>query len=146
MELSEARAAVNGGHIINSSPSLTELHLSLLLAPVSRVQKGPSFLKLSLKGIGTPVSKTRLLCNLTALAGLILKEALYLPELTLLAWSRAISSSLMSDSSFFLILRASAFALASASKEAWSESMARWWFLRVLSNSSTFSWIFLSIS
>ena len=50
-------------------------------------------------------------------------------ELALLAWSRAISSSLMSPSSFFLILRASAFARCSDSRLACIESIARTWFL-----------------
>uniref|UniRef100_A0A147BD09 Uncharacterized protein n=1 Tax=Ixodes ricinus TaxID=34613 RepID=A0A147BD09_IXORI len=66
--------------------------------------------------------------------------------LALLAWSSAISSSLMSLSSFFLRRRASALPLASASRLACIESRARWWFLRVFSNSSSFSWIRLSIS
>uniref|UniRef100_A0A2M4D1R7 Putative secreted protein n=1 Tax=Anopheles darlingi TaxID=43151 RepID=A0A2M4D1R7_ANODA len=66
--------------------------------------------------------------------------------LALLAWSSAISSSLMSASSFFFMRRASALPLASASSEACIESRARWWFLRVFSNSSSFSWMRRSIS
>merc|ERR1719474_672964 len=57
-------------------------------------------------------------------------------ELALLAWSSPISSSLISPSSFFLMRRASALALCSASREAPRDSIARWWFLRVLLNSS----------
>merc|ERR1712107_451137 len=67
-------------------------------------------------------------------------------ELALLAWSSPISSSLISPSSFFLMRRASALALCSASREAPRDSIARWWFLRVLLNSSSFSATLLSIS
>merc|ERR1719184_652310 len=67
-------------------------------------------------------------------------------ELALLAWSRPISSSLISPSRAFLTRRASPLAFCSASREADIDSMARAWFFLVLLNSSSFSATRLSIS
>merc|ERR1719206_1544754 len=67
-------------------------------------------------------------------------------ELALLAWSRPISSSLISPSRAFFTLRASPLAFCSASREADMDSMARAWFFLVLLNSSSFSATRLSIS
>merc|ERR1712184_207346 len=58
-------------------------------------------------------------------------------ELALFAWSRPISSSLISPSSCFLMRRASPLALCSASMEAPRDSMARAWFFLVMLNSSS---------
>lgn len=64
----------------------------------------------------------------------------------LFAWSRAISSSLISASNFFLTRNSSDLALVSESKVAWMLSMVCWWTLRWFSNSSSFSAILFSIS
>jgi hypothetical protein len=58
----------------------------------------------------------------------VLKGEQEMQGLTLLAWSKAISSSLISASNFFFSLSASALPFASASKLACMESRARWWF------------------
>ena len=64
----------------------------------------------------------------------------------LLAISSCTSSSLMSCSSFFLSLMDSALPLLSASRVACMDSRALAWLRLVFSNSSSFSWILLSIS
>merc|ERR1719384_1778198 len=76
---------VDGGHVIDSRPGVSQLHLCLLLAAVSRVQKGPSLLKLSLESVGPALSKSSLLHDFPADTGLLFKGAFNLPELTLVA-------------------------------------------------------------
>merc|ERR1712038_718739 len=74
---------VDGGHVIDSSTGLSQFHVALLLAPVSRVQKSARLLQLSLKGVGLPLRKSSLLSNLHLLAELLLQERLSVPELSL---------------------------------------------------------------
>ena len=85
MTLLRGSLGVDGGHVIDSRPGLSQLHVSLLLAPVSRVQEGARLLQLSLQGIGLPLRKSSLLCNLHLLAELFLQERLSVPQLALVA-------------------------------------------------------------
>jgi hypothetical protein len=52
---------VDGCHLIDSSAGISQLHVSLLLATVSRIQKRPSFLQLTLESIGFPVGEAKFL-------------------------------------------------------------------------------------
>jgi hypothetical protein len=54
---------VNGGHVVDSSARLCQLHVCLLLAAVGRVEKRASLFKLALEGVGLPVGKAKLLSN-----------------------------------------------------------------------------------
>merc|ERR1712241_1167206 len=150
---------VDGSHVIDSRPGLSQFHISLLLAPVCRVQQSTRLLQFSLESIGLSLSKSSLLSDFHLLTEFFLQERFSAPQLSLVTLDRLVSfrvglvgvvksnfQPLMSASNFFLILKASALARDSASREACMDSMARWWFLRVLSNSSSFSWILRSIS
>merc|ERR1719290_594832 len=105
--LVRASFRVDGSHVIDGTSCFSQFHISLLLATVSRIKKSTSFLKLSLKSISTAISQTSLLGDLTTLTsflfiktlnitklGLVSLDGFVSPALALLAWSRAISSSL----------------------------------------------------
>merc|ERR1719323_2610974 len=83
MALLRGSLRVDGGHVIDGGAGLSQLHVSLLLAPVSRVKESARLLQLALEGIGLPVSKSSLLGNLHLLAELLLQERLGVPQLSL---------------------------------------------------------------
>merc|ERR1719381_471904 len=76
---------VDGGHVINGTPGLSQIHLALLLAPVGRVQESPGLLQLSMEGVGLALGKSGLLGNLDVQAVLLLKGSLNLALLVLVA-------------------------------------------------------------
>merc|ERR1740116_834733 len=145
-------ALVSGGtrvdivHLVDGHAGFGQLRLSLPLAPLGRVKEGTSLFHLTPEGVGPALSEAGLLGHLLAETSSLFIVHLSLPQLALVAWSRAISNSLMSPSSFFFTRRPSALAFCSVSREACIDSMARAWFLRVLLNSSSFSAILRSIS
>merc|ERR1719431_888962 len=76
---------VDGSHVIDSRPGLCQLHLALLLAPVSGVQKSPGLFQLTVESIGLALCKSGLLGDLHMLAVLFLKSSLHFTELVLVA-------------------------------------------------------------
>merc|ERR1719203_239840 len=84
---------VDGGHVIDSSPSISQFHISLFLAAVSRIKKSTSFLKLTLKSIGTTISQTSLLSNLTTLTSFLLIKTLNITKLSLVPLDGLVSLS-----------------------------------------------------
>merc|ERR1711983_43834 len=90
MTLLRGSLGVNGGHVVDSRAGFGQLIVSLLLAPVSRVQESTRLFQLSLQSIGLPVSKSSLLSNLHLLAELLLQERLSVPELALVALNRLV--------------------------------------------------------
>merc|ERR1719436_1436282 len=78
-----ASLRVDVSHIIDGTSCFSQFHVSLLLAPISRIKKSTSFLKLSLKSISTAISQTSLLSNLTTLTSFLLIKTLNLTKLGL---------------------------------------------------------------
>merc|ERR1719382_2220889 len=85
---------VDGGHVVDSSPSISQFHISLLLATVSRIKKSTSFLKLTLKSIGTTISQTSLLSNFTTLTSFHLIKTLNITKLSLVPLDGLVSLSI----------------------------------------------------
>merc|ERR1719336_1602055 len=80
MTLLRGSLGVDGGHVVDSRAGFGQLIVSLLLAPVSRIQESTRLFQLSLEGIGLPVSKSSLLSNLHLLAELLLQKRLSVRE------------------------------------------------------------------
>merc|ERR1712241_276351 len=76
---------VDGSHVIDSRPGLSQFHISLLLAPVCRVQQCTRLLQFSLESIGLSLSKASLLSNFHLLEEFFLQERFSVPQLVLVA-------------------------------------------------------------
>merc|ERR1712241_310464 len=82
---------VDGSHFIDSRPGLSQFHISLLLAPVCRVQQCTRLLQFSLESIGLSLSKSSLLSNFHLLAEFFLQERFSVPQLSLVTLDRLVS-------------------------------------------------------
>merc|ERR1719292_35580 len=92
--LVRASLRVDGSHVIDSTSSFGQFHISLLLATVSRIKKSTSFLKLSLKSISTAISQTSLLSNLAALTSFLFIKTLNITKLGLIPLDGFVSFSI----------------------------------------------------
>merc|ERR1712241_80173 len=82
---------VDGSHVIDSRPGLSQFHISLLLAPVCRVQQCTRLLQFSLESIGLSLSKASLLSNFHLLEEFFLQERFSVPQLSLVTLDRLVS-------------------------------------------------------
>merc|ERR1712241_118117 len=82
---------VDGSHFIDSRPGLSQFHISLLLAPVCRVQQSTRLLQFSLESIGLSLSKSSLLSNFHLLTEFFLQERFSVPQLSLVTLDRLVS-------------------------------------------------------
>jgi len=74
MTLVSIGLGVDGGHVIDGRAGIGQLHVSLLLATISRVEERAGLFKLTLESVGFPVGKAKLLGNfLKTICNFVLK-------------------------------------------------------------------------
>merc|ERR1719410_1603021 len=78
-------AGVDGLHLGDSQPGISDLLGQLPVGPLGGVQEGARLLHLSVESIGLPLSDSNLLADLLSGSGLILKSLDGVPELLLVS-------------------------------------------------------------
>merc|ERR1719376_449155 len=79
MPLFSKSLGVDGSHVIDSCSGISQFHVTLLLASVSRVQESPGLLQFSLKSISLAVGKSSFLSNFHPLAALLFQCSFNIP-------------------------------------------------------------------